>query len=261
MGRGVRGSPPSASRRRGRHGRIAPSSLWIALGASEGGRTFGSTDEFRAGPLLDEDGFYIATEAQSQGRVYGDPAARRQRAVHRGVGSVVRRSRLDGDAVYAGTEDGRWRGSARTRSISWRTAPPARTGRAAGTPHGSSWRRRATRSTLLDRGNGTVPRASGAPGAVLATPATAAAGSTGDRQRPDPRRRSGDLTISWDRPPAMPCTAPCHRRRHAVRPRPRWRLWVIPVATPDAATSHTLDIVATAGRRYSRPRAGGERQR
>src|SRR6185295_6584802 len=105
MGRGVRGSP-------------ALGESVVAVGTADKNlvlvdRASGDVlwrshldGSVRAGPLLDEDRLYVATESQPQGRVYairlrdGRPLWRTR------VGSVVAPLAYDGEALYAGTEGG-----------------------------------------------------------------------------------------------------------------------------------------------------------
>jgi outer membrane protein assembly factor BamB len=102
---------------------------------------------------------------------------------------------------------------------------------------------------LLDRETGAVRAQRSLPGAVLATPAT-------DGRRVFLATTNGRIvavdlaswTVAWDRDagdavygaPALVGDTLFVLARNG-------RLWMVPVDTPDNATSHTLDIVATAG--------------
>jgi outer membrane protein assembly factor BamB len=205
----------------------------------------------RGGPLLDEDRLYIATEAQPDGRVYairlrdGKPIWRIR------IGSVAAPLAFDGEALYAGTEEGtvarvdldeghvRWR---RSLSGAIRAAPVA-------TPHGVAVATGTDTLYLLDRETGAVRARLATGGTVLGTPAT-------DGQRlyagtADGRVLAIDLaalTVRWE-----------HAAGDAVYGAPalvadtlyvvtrEGRLWLIPVEAPRAARSHALGIVAIAG--------------
>ena len=250
MGRGVRGSP-------------ALGEAVVAVGTAD--RTIVLVDRasgdvwwrtrldgtVRAGPLLDEDRLYIATEAQPQGRVYAIRLRDGKQLWHRGVGSVTAPLAFDGDAIYAGTEDGTMaRLDPEAGSVIWRTplSGAVRAGPLV-SPHGLVVATTSDTLYLLDRDKGTVHARLALPGAVLATPAT-------DGRRVYLATVSGRIvavdlaswTVSWDRSagdavygaPAIVADTLYVLARDG-------RLWVIPAATPDGAISHTLDIVATAG--------------
>src|SRR6267143_6007926 len=173
MGRGVRGSPALGETAVA----VGTADRSIVLVDRASGDVLWRTrldGTVRAGPLLDEDRLYIATEAQSQGRVYAIRLRDGKELWHRGVGSVVAPLAFDGDAVYAGTEDGTVaRLEPERGSISWRTAlsGAVRAGPLV-TPHGLVVATTSDTLYLLDRGNGTVHARLALPGAVLATPAT-----------------------------------------------------------------------------------------
>jgi outer membrane protein assembly factor BamB len=251
MGRGVRGSP-------------ALGEAVVAVGTAD--RTIVLVDRasgevwwrtrldgtVRAGPLLDDDRLYIATEAQPQGRVYAIRLRDGTELWHRGgVGSVAAPLAFDGDAIYAGTEEGTVaRLEPERGSVIWKVAlaGAVRAGPVV-TPYGLVVATTSDTLFLLDRASGAVRSRLLLPGAVLATPAT-------DGRRVylgtvNGRIVAVDLaswTVSWNRlagdavygAPALVDDTLYALSRDG-------RLWVIPVATPDAAASHTLDIVATAG--------------
>ena len=205
----------------------------------------------RAGPLLDEDRLYVATEAQPEGRVYairlrdGKPIWRTR------VGSVVAPLAFDGEALYAGTEGGavvrvdpeagavKWR---RTLSGAIRAGPVA-------TPHGLAVVTTADTLYLLDRTTGYVRARLATPGAVIATPAT-------DGQRVYLGTTDGrvlavnlpELTVRWERAAGdavYGAPALSHDTLYVLTR--DGHLWLIPVEEPGAATRHALGIVATAG--------------
>jgi outer membrane protein assembly factor BamB len=205
----------------------------------------------RAGPLLDEDRLYVATEAQPVGRVYA-MRLRDGRTIWRtGVGSVVAPLAFDGEALYAGTEGGTvvrldpeggriaWR---RVLTGAIRAAPVA-------TPHGLAVVTTADTLYLLDRTTGGVRARVATPGAVVATPAT-------DGQRIYLGTTSArvvaidlpELTVRWERDAGdavYGAPALSHDTLYVLTR--DGHLWFIPVDAPAAATSRALGIVATAG--------------
>lgn len=250
MGRGVRGSP-------------ALGEAIVAVGTADRNivlvdRTSGEVlwrsrldGTIRSGPLLDEDRLYIASESQPDGRVYA-VRLRDGRVLWRArAGSVAAPLAFDGDALYAGTEDGLvLRIEPERGGIAWR-APLTGAVRAGPlvTPHGLVVATTSDTLYLLDRATGTIRSRLRIPGSVLATPATD--GCRVYLGTMNGRIVAVDLaswTIRWDRPagdavygaPALMADTLFVLARDG-------RLWMIPVDAPDAATSHTLDIVATAG--------------
>jgi len=205
----------------------------------------------RAGPLLDEDRLYVATEAQPVGRVYA-MRLRDGRSIWRtGVGGVVAPLANDGEALYAGTEGGTvvrldpeggritWR---RVLTGAIRAAPVA-------TPHGLAVVTTADTLYLLDRTTGRVRARVATPGAVVSTPAT-------DGQRIYLGTMSGrvvavdlpELTVRWEhdaRDVVYGAPALSHDTLYVLTR--DGHLWLIPVDAPAAAMSHALGIVATAG--------------
>ena len=250
MGRGVRGSP-------------ALGEAIVAVGTADRNivlvdRTSGEVlwrsrldGTIRSGPLLDEDRLYIASESQPDGRVYA-VRLRDGRVLWRArAGSVAAPLAFDGEALYAGTEEGLVvRIEPERGGIEWR-APLSGAVRAGPlvTPHGLVVTTTSDTLYLLDRATGTIRSRLRIPGSVLATPAT-------DGHRVYMGTMNGRIvavdlaswTIQWDRPagdavygaPALIADTLFVLARDG-------RLWMIPVDAPDAATSHTLDIVATAG--------------
>jgi len=105
MGRGVRGSPAlgesvvavgTADRNLVLVDRSSGDVLWRS-------HLDGSV---RAGPLLDEDRLYIATESQPQGRVYAIRLRDGRQLWRSPAGSVTAPLAFDGEGIYAGTEEG-----------------------------------------------------------------------------------------------------------------------------------------------------------
>ena len=205
----------------------------------------------RAGPLLDEDRLYIATEAQPEGHVYAIRLRDGKTIWRTRVGSVVAPLAYDGDALYAGTEGGTVvRVDAEGGRVTWRrvlsgairAAPVA-------TPYGLAVVTAADTLYLLDRTTGQVRARLATPGAVLATPAT-------DGRRvyfgtTEGRVLAVDLTeptVRWDRAAGDAVYgAPALARDTLYVLTRNGQLWLIPVDQPGAATSHALGIVATAG--------------
>ena len=250
MGRGVRGSP-------------ALGEAVVAVGTAD--RTIVLVDRangevwwrtrldgtVRAGPLLDEDRLYIATEGQPQGRVYAIRLRDGKQLWHRTVGSVVAPLAFDGDAIYEGAEDGSvGRLNPERGSLIWRTVVTGavRAGPLV-TPFGLLVATTSDTLYRLDRDSGTVRARLPLPGAVLATPAT-------DGRKVYLATVNGHIlaidlptwTVTWDRAAGEAVYgAPAIVDDTLFVLARNGRLWVIPVATPDAAVSHPLDIVATAG--------------
>jgi len=208
-----------------------------------------------AGPLLDEDRLYVATESANDGRVYAIKLRDGRPLWRTRVGSVSAPLVFDGDALYAGTDDGsvirlnpeqgqiRWRRALSTGVIGAIRAGPV------ATPYGLAVATTADTLYLLDRETGAVKSRMTTPGSVLGTPASDGKrlffGTMGGRVV------AVDLaswSVLWDRPagdavygaPALVGDTLYALARNG-------RLWIIPADTPDGATSHTLGIVATAG--------------
>ncbi|HEV8510562.1 MAG TPA: PQQ-binding-like beta-propeller repeat protein [Gemmatimonadales bacterium] len=256
MGRGVRGSPAlgeavvavgTADRSIVLVDRSSGEVLWRS-------RLDGTV---RAGPLLDEDRLYVASEAQPQARVYA-VRLRDGRVLWRTrAGSVAAPLAFDGEALYAGTEEGTVlkldpeRGRVQWRATLGSGGVPGGAVRAGPvvTPHGLVVATTSDTLYLLDRDNGTVRARLRLPGSVLATPAT-------DGHRVYLATMSGRIvavdlvswTVSWDRPAGDAVYgAPALVNDTLYVLARDGRLWMIPVDRPDAATSHSLDITATAG--------------
>jgi len=205
----------------------------------------------RAGPLLDQDRLYVATEAQPEGRVYAIRLRDGKTIWRTRVGSVVAPIAFDGEALYAGTEGGAVvRVDAEAGSVRWRRALSGaiRAGPVA-TPHGLAVVTTADTLYLLDRTNGQVRGRLATPGAVLGTPAT-------DGRRVYLSTTNGrvlavnlpELTVRWERAAGdavYGAPALSHDTLYVLTR--DGHLWLIPVEEPGAATRHALGIVATAG--------------
>ena len=205
----------------------------------------------RAGPLLDQDRLYVATEAQPEGRVYAIRLRDGKTIWRTRVGSVVAPIAFDGEALYAGTEGGAVvRVDPEAGSVRWRRALSGaiRAGPVA-TPHGLAVVTTADTLYLLDRTNGQVRGRLATPGAVLGTPAT-------DGRRVYLSTTNGrvlavalpELTVRWERAAGDAVYgAPALSRDTLYVLTRDGHLWLIPVEEPGAATRHALGIVATAG--------------
>lgn len=205
----------------------------------------------RAGPLLDEDRLYVATEAQPEGRVYAIRLRDGKTIWRTRVGSVVAPLAFDGEALYAGTEGGAVvRVDPEAGGVKWRRAlsGAVRAGPVA-TPHGLAVVTTADTLYLLDRATGQVRARRATPGAVIATPAT-------DGQRVYLGTTHGrvlavdlpELTVRWERAAGdavYGAPALSHDTLYVLTR--DGHLWLIPVEQPGAATRHALGIVATAG--------------
>jgi outer membrane protein assembly factor BamB len=209
----------------------------------------------RAGPLLDDDRLYVATESESDGRVYAIRLLNGKPFWRTRVGSVAAPLSFDGDALYAGTEAGTVsRLDPEQGSVIWRrTLNPGgggavRAGPVA-TPYGLVVATTADTLYLLDRQTGAIRSRLPTPGTVLATPASDGRslyfGTT------DGRVVAVDLatwTVRWDRAAGDAVYgAPALVRDTLYVLTRDGRLWTIPATDPERATNHSLGIVATAG--------------
>ena len=205
----------------------------------------------RSGPLLDEDRLYVGSEAQPDGRVYALRLRDGKVLWRARTGSVAAPLAFDGDALYAGTEEGfALRLELERGSIQWRT--PLHGAVRAGpvvTAFGLVVATTADILYLLDLTTGAILQRLDLPGSVIGTPAS-------DGHRVYLGTMNGLivavdvrswLTI-WDRPagdavygaPAVVADTLFVLTRDG-------RLWVIPVDNPDSAISQPLAIAATAG--------------
>jgi len=250
VGRGVRGSPAigetilavgTADRHVALIDRASGEVLWRK-------RVDGT---MRAGPLLDDDRLYAATEGRMEGRVYALRLRDGTELWRTRLGSIVAPPAFDGGGVYAGTETGTVaRLDAETGKVAWRRdLPGAIRAGPVPTPAGVAAATTADTLYLLDRVTGAIRARRATPGTILGTPAT-------DGQRLYAGTMTGtviavalpDLTIEWE-----------HAAGDAVYGAPALtgdtlyvlardgRLWIIPVREPAQARSHALGIVATAG--------------
>ncbi len=250
VGRGVRGSPAlgesilavgTADRYVVLIDRASGDVLWHA-------RLDGTA---RAGPLLDDDRLYVATEAQPEGRVYAIRLRDGKSLWKTRVGSVVAPLAFDGNALYAGTESGLvLRLEPEHGSVVWRRQLEGSVrGGPVPTPYGLVVTTTTDMLYLLDRESGVIRARLPLPGAVLATPAS-------DGRRVYLATTDGSviavdlepLSVRWERhageaiygAPALVGDTLYVLSRDG-------RLWIVPTEAPDAAITHSLNIVAVAG--------------
>lgn len=205
----------------------------------------------QGGPLLDEDRLYAATQTTPEGRVYALRLKNGDIIWKTRVGSVEAPLAFDGDALFAGTEEGLVvRLDAERGSIAWRRRLAGAV-RAAPvvTPDGLAVMTTSDTLYLLDPVTGEIRGRMHTPGSVLSAPALDGhrllMGTTGGHllevQLPA-------LTIAWDRAagdavygsPALSGDTMYALARDGT-------LWIVPLTSPDAARSLKLDLVALAG--------------
>ena len=250
VGRGVRGSPALGESIVA----VGTSDRYVVLLDRASGDVLWRSrldGTMRAGPLLDEDRLYVATEAQPEGRVYAIRLRDGKALWKTRVGSVVAPLAFDGDALYAGTENGLLlRLEPEHGSVIWRRPleGAVRAGPIA-TPYGLVVTTTTDMLYLLDRETGSIRSRLPLPGAVLATPASN--GRNVFLATANGRVLAVDiepLTIRWERSageaiygaPALVADTLFVLSRDG-------RLWIIPTDAPDGVRIHPLDIVATAG--------------
>lgn len=204
-----------------------------------------------AGPLLDADRLYVATEASPEGKVVALRLRDGHQVWSRGSGGVVAPLALEGGELYAGNEVGlvlrldpdhgaiAWR---RQLSGAVRAAPVV-------TPDGLVIATTNDTLYLLDRSSGAITAKHATAGAILAGPAYAQhrvyAGTT------DGHILAIDLpglTTAWDQPAGdgvLGAPAVAHDTVFALTR--AGVLWMVPAAGPAGAVSRDLGIVARAG--------------
>lgn len=208
-----------------------------------------------AGPLLDEDRLYVATEQSPEGKVYAVRLRDGRPLWSTGTGSVAAPLAFDGQALFVGTEAGVvLRLETERGSPVWRRELPGGGAiRAApvATPAGIAVATASDTLYLLDRETGAVLRRLATPGTVLGGPALDAEGSRlflGTTEGHVLAVALPALEVRWD-----------HRAGDAVYGAPAFvrdtlyvlarngTLWLIPADDPAGARAHALDIVAVAG--------------
>ncbi len=204
-----------------------------------------------AGPLLDGDRLYVATQQTPEGRVYALRLADGKTAWSVATGGVEAPLALAGDALFAGTETGTiYRLAAADGRTVWRQrlAGAVRAGPVP-TPAGVAVATTSDTAYLLDLETGAVRARRATPGTVLGTPAT-------DGRRLFLATTGGhvlalslpDLDVEWDVPtgdavygaPALVGDTLYALTRTGA-------LWLVPVDAPTDARRHTLGIVSIAG--------------
>jgi outer membrane protein assembly factor BamB len=204
-----------------------------------------------AGPLLDSDRLYVATEATPESRVYALRLRDGRPLWSTRATGVQAPLALDGAALFAAGEDGTvLRLDAESGRTGWRRRLTGAI-RAAPvpTPHGLLVATTADSVFLLDQASGTVRARAATPGAVVATPALAGgrvflattAGRVMELELPSLATRwthetgegvHGALALDGDTLQALARDG---------------GLWLIPIDAPLAARVVPLGVAATAG--------------
>lgn len=205
------------------------------------------------GPLLDGDRLFVGTQRSPEGRVYALRLRDGSTDWRTNVGSVEAPLALDGDAIYAATEEGMVvRLQKRSGSVDWRRRLPGaiRTAPVV-TAHGLAVATTSDSLFLLDPATGAIRHTLKTPGSILAAPAYDGGrlyfGTTGGRVV-GVDLANDSLKVIWDRdagdgvfgPPALHGDTVYALARNGT-------LWIIPTATPEAARSLNFDMVAAAG--------------
>jgi outer membrane protein assembly factor BamB len=204
-----------------------------------------------AGPLLDEDRLYVATEANPESQVYALRLRDGRTLWHVAATGVQAPLAFDGQAVYAAGEDGVvLRIDAETGRETWRRRLPGAV-RAAPVPtsDGLAVATSADSLFVLDVASGAVRARTGTPGTILAAPVVSAgrlfaattAGFVVELALPS-------LVERWTRPAGDAVFgAPALSRDTLYVAARNGTLWLIPVNAPETARAHDLDIVTLAG--------------
>ncbi len=195
-----------------------------------------------AGPLLDPDRLYVATEASPDGQVYALSLRDGRTLWSTRTAGIEAALALAGDTLYAGTESGLLlRLGAADGKVVWRRQLGGAV-RAAPvpTPAGIAVATTADTLFLVDGAKGEVTRRLALPGAVLAAPALGPAVAVA----------LPELTVAWDCSAGDAVYGALAIARDTVFALARnGTLWLIPRGGPAAggARSVALGIVATAG--------------
>jgi outer membrane protein assembly factor BamB len=252
VGRAVRGSPAlgetviavgAADRVVALVDRATGQSLWHT-------RVAGT---IQAGPLLESDRLYVATEATPEAKIYALRLRDGQTIWSTKTESVVAPLALDGDTLFAATETGLvLRLDADGGRVTWRHRLPGGAAvRAGPVPTRAGLAVATTTDTLflLDRASGEIRGRLAIPGAVLATPAF-------DGKRLYLGTTAGHvlaialpaLTVAWDLPAGDAVYgAPAVARDTVYALARNGTLWMVPADNVAAARSFALDLTATAG--------------
>ena len=205
-----------------------------------------------AGPLLDGDRIYVATEATPDARVYALRLRDGGTLWSTKTESIVAPLALDGDTLYAATEAGSvLRLETDGGKVTWRRRLGGGGARAAPIPTGDGIVVATTADTLylLKRDSGQVRTRVHTPGAVIAAPALDGsrlyAATTGGRILAFDLPA---LTVAWDLPAGDAVFgAPAVARDTLYALARNGALWLVPTDRPSAARSFPLGITATAG--------------
>jgi len=206
-----------------------------------------------AGPLLDADRLYVATEASPEGRVYALSLRDGRILWSTRTGGIEATLALAGDTLYASTEEGALlRLGAADGKIAWRRELPGavRAGPVP-TPAGIAVATAADTLFLVASGTGEVLQRLALPGTVLATPALDSGagrlylGTTGGHVL---AIALPALTVAWDLAAGDAVYGALAVARDTVFALARdGRLWLIPRDRPAGARSLALGVVCTAG--------------
>src|SRR2546423_1084843 len=205
-----------------------------------------------AGPLLDSDRIYVATEATPDARVYALRLRDGGTLWSTKTESIVAPLALDGDTLYAATEAGTvLRLETDGGKVTWRRRLGGGGARAAPIPTGGGIVVATTADTLylLARDSGQVRTRVHTPGAVIAAPALDGsrlyAATTGGRILAIDLPA---LTVAWDLPAGdavFGAPAVAHDTVYVLAR--NGTLWLAPTRRPSEARSFPLGITAPAG--------------
>jgi outer membrane protein assembly factor BamB len=204
-----------------------------------------------AGPLLDGDRIYVATEATPDARVYALRLRDGGTLWSTKTESIVAPLALDGDTLYAATEAGTvLRLETDGGKVTWRRRLGGGA-RAAPVPAADGIVVATTADTLylLERASGQVRTRVHTPGAIIAAPAfdgarLYAATTAGRLLAID----LPALSVAWDLPAGdavFGAPALAHDTVYALAR--NGTLWLVPKDRPSEARSFALGIIATAG--------------
>ncbi len=205
----------------------------------------------RAGPLLDQDRLYVATQLTPEGKVYALRLKTGKPLWEVKLGSVAAPLALDGDALIAGTEGGLVaRLDTETGRIAWRRrlAGSVRAGPVAVGGH-VVVATTADTLFLLSRQTGEIEARMATPGAVLSTPvADGGRVYLGTTEGHVLAVTVPELVVAWDHAAGDAVYgAPALARDTLYVLTRGGRLWLIPIASHGGARSFDLNVVAVAG--------------
>jgi len=247
---GARQSRPG--RNRDRRGRRRPGGDAGRPGTGQGLWRARLAGTIHAGPLLDGDRVYVATEATPDARIYALRLRDGGTLWSTKTESIVAPLALDGDTLYAATESGTvLRLETDGGKVTWRRRLAGGGARAAPIPVGDGIVVATTADTLylLERASGQVRTRLHTPGTMIAAPAL-------DGARLYAATTAGRLlaidfpalTVAWDLPAGdavLGAPAVAHDTVYALAR--NGTLWLVPKDRPSEARSFALGITATAG--------------